>query len=52
MQIERLGPERCDALLLMRDGELLASDTPAGLLRRTGADDIEHAFLALVGERS
>ena len=38
--------ERCDALLLMRDGELLASDTPAGLLRRTGADDVEHAFLA------
>ena len=44
--------ERCDSLLLMRDGELLASDTPAGLLRRTGADDVEQAFLALVGERS
>jgi ABC-2 type transport system ATP-binding protein len=40
---------RCDRLLLMRDGELIADDTPAGLLQRTGAVDVEHAFLALAG---
>ena len=39
---------RCDRLLLMRDGQLIADDTPPGLLERTGADDIEHAFLKLV----
>jgi ABC-2 type transport system ATP-binding protein len=40
--------ERCDRLLLMRDGLLLADDTPAALLERTGTDDIEKAFLMLV----
>ena len=40
--------ERCDRLLLMRAGRLLADDTPAGLLSRTGARDVEQAFLALV----
>jgi ABC-2 type transport system ATP-binding protein len=40
--------ERCDRLLLMRDGELLADDTPAGLLAQTGTADIEAAFLRLV----
>ncbi|ANH37276.1 putative ABC transporter ATP-binding protein YbhF [Nocardioides dokdonensis FR1436] len=41
--------ERCDRLLLMREGRLLADDTPAGLLASTGADTVEDAFLALVG---
>ena len=40
--------ERCDRLLLMRDGGLLADDTPAALLERTGTRDIEAAFLSLV----
>jgi ABC-2 type transport system ATP-binding protein len=40
--------ERCDRLLLMREGEILADDSPAGLRERTGADDIEQAFLSLV----
>jgi ABC-2 type transport system ATP-binding protein len=40
--------ERCDRLLLMRDGQLLADDTPAVLLATTGTDQIESAFLALV----
>ncbi len=40
--------ERCDRLLLMREGSLLAADTPAALLARTGAPDMESAFLALV----
>src|SRR6478609_11634896 len=39
---------RCDRLLLMRDGLLIADDTPDGLLRRTGAASIEGAFLAIV----
>jgi ABC-2 type transport system ATP-binding protein len=40
--------ERCDRLLLMRDGRLIADDAPGGLLTRTGAHDVESAFLALV----
>ncbi|NEN07213.1 ABC transporter ATP-binding protein [Diaminobutyricibacter tongyongensis] len=39
---------RCDRLLLMRDGEILADETPAGLLAATGALDTESAFLALI----
>ena len=42
---------RCDRLLLMRDGEIIASGTPDELLARTGAQDMEGAFLALVAER-
>lgn len=44
--------ERCDRLVLMREGAVLAEDTPAGVLARTGASDIEGAFLALVGSDS
>ncbi len=40
--------ERCDRLLLMRSGRILADDTPAGLLERTGQQSVEHAFLSLV----
>ncbi|MFI6445422.1 ABC transporter ATP-binding protein [Kitasatospora sp. NPDC050543] len=43
---------RCDRLLLMRDGRLLADDTPAELLRRTGAADVDTAFLTLVAGRT
>ena len=39
---------RCDRLLLMRDGGILADDTPNGLLERTGASDTEGAFLYLI----
>jgi len=39
---------RCDRLLLLREGRLLADDTPDGLLARTGARDAERAFLALI----
>ena len=39
---------RCDRLVLMREGALLADGTLAELLERTGADDVERAFLALV----
>jgi ABC-2 type transport system ATP-binding protein len=43
--------ERCDSLLLMRDGDLLATETPDGLRSRTGQQDLEDAFLALIKER-
>jgi ABC-2 type transport system ATP-binding protein len=39
---------RCERLLLMREGLLLADDTPQALRERTGSPDIEGAFLALV----
>jgi len=39
---------RCDRLLLLRDGLLLADETPDGLLAKTGATDAEGAFLALI----
>ena len=38
---------RCDRLLLMREGRLVADDSPDGLLRSTGAADVEGAFLTL-----
>lgn len=41
---------RCDRLLLMRDGEIIADDSPEGLLRRTGASGTEDAFLKLIAE--
>ena len=41
---------RCRHLLLMRDGAIIADDTPEALLERTGAHEIEEAFLALVNE--
>jgi ABC-2 type transport system ATP-binding protein len=42
---------RCDRLLLMREGRLIADDTPEGLLASTSTQDIEHAFLTLVRQR-
>ncbi len=41
---------RCDRLLLMRDGHLLADDTPAALQRAMDSEDIEEAFLRLVDQ--
>ncbi|WP_168628097.1 MULTISPECIES: ABC transporter ATP-binding protein [unclassified Cryobacterium] len=47
---------RCDRLLLMRDGEILADTTPRQLLADTGTSDAEEAFLVLIerhpGERT
>jgi ABC-2 type transport system ATP-binding protein len=40
--------DRCDRILLMRDGGILATGTPAELRDETGADDLDGAFLALV----
>jgi ABC-2 type transport system ATP-binding protein len=43
---------RCQRLLLMREGRLLADETPQALLEQTGAEDVEAAFLALVDRDS
>ncbi|MFJ5549372.1 ABC transporter ATP-binding protein [Streptomyces sp. NPDC093225] len=40
--------ERCHSLLLMREGRILAQDTPDALRARTGADTVEEGFLTLV----
>ena len=43
--------DRCDRLLLLRDGEVLADETPASLRARTRCDGLVDAFLALVEAR-
>jgi ABC-2 type transport system ATP-binding protein len=42
---------RCDRVLLMRDGELIADATPDELRSMTGTQDLEQAFL-VIAERS
>ena len=39
---------RCDRLLLIRDGELIADDTPAAVRASTNTEDLEAAFLQLI----
>jgi ABC-2 type transport system ATP-binding protein len=39
---------RCGRLLLMREGEILADDTPDALRAQTGTDDLGEAFLRLI----
>jgi ABC-2 type transport system ATP-binding protein len=39
---------RCDRLLLIRDGRLVADDTPAAIRAATGTNDLESAFLHLI----
>jgi ABC-2 type transport system ATP-binding protein len=39
---------RCDELLLVREGRILAAAPPAEIRRRTGVQDLEEAFLQLV----
>lgn len=43
---------RCQDLLLIRDGRLLAYDTPDGLRAKTGTKTVEDSFIKLVGEKS
>ena len=38
---------RCDTLMFMREGRFLAEAAPAEILKRTGASDLESAFLTL-----
>jgi ABC-2 type transport system ATP-binding protein len=42
---------RCDRLLLMREGEIIADDTPDALRADTGTGDLEEAFLLLISRR-
>ena len=39
---------RCDRLLLIRDGQLIADDAPTAVLASTGSVDLEAAFLYLI----
>jgi ABC-2 type transport system ATP-binding protein len=40
--------DRCDSLVLLRDGRILAAGSPEALRLRTGAADLDAAFLALI----
>jgi ABC-2 type transport system ATP-binding protein len=40
--------DRCDRLLLLRAGQLLADEAPAALRSQTGCDSLDQAFLTLV----
>ena len=42
---------RCDRILLLRDGALLADATPAELRQSAGTEDLDEAFIRLA-ERS
>jgi ABC-2 type transport system ATP-binding protein len=42
----------CDGLILMRDGRIVAVDTPEALRRRTSEQDLGRAFLKLIEERT
>ena len=40
--------DRCDSLLLIREGRLLAQSTPGELRAKTGAQELDDAFLRLI----
>lgn len=42
--------ERCDELVLIRDGQLLAQGSPKQLCEQTGTHSVEQSFLQLIGE--
>jgi ABC-2 type transport system ATP-binding protein len=42
---------RCDRLILIRDGLIIADDTPSAVQTQTGTNDLEAAFLKLVRQR-
>lgn len=42
--------ERCDRISFMHAGEVLVSDTPAGLIERRGVDTLEQAFILYLEE--
>ncbi|MFS8497416.1 MAG: ABC transporter ATP-binding protein [Micromonosporaceae bacterium] len=43
--------ERCQRLLLIRDGEIIADGTPPEIKSAAGADDLDTAFLHLIRQR-
>jgi ABC-2 type transport system ATP-binding protein len=42
--------ERCEEIILMREGRIVASAPPGSLLEQTRTDDLEEAFIALAEE--
>lgn len=42
--------DRCDDLVLLREGRVLVAGTPEGLKRATGTADLDAAFLSLIDE--
>ena len=45
--IVRNEARRCHQLVLMRQGEIIATGSPGELLERTHSEDLEEAFVAL-----
>lgn len=45
-EVERL----CDRVVLLDSGRVVATDTPAGLVARTGTQNLDDAFVALTGK--
>jgi ABC-type multidrug transport system ATPase subunit len=44
--------DRCDDLVLLREGKVLISGTPEGLRQATGSADLDTAFLSLIDEKA
>lgn len=44
--------KRCDSLLLIREGQLIATGSPGEVLVESGAEDLDEAFLRLVRART
>jgi ABC-2 type transport system ATP-binding protein len=44
--------DRCDELVLLREGRVLATGSPAAIRERTNAHDLENAFLRLIEEEA
>ncbi|MDQ3734125.1 MAG: ABC transporter ATP-binding protein [Actinomycetota bacterium] len=43
---------RCDRILLLRDGQLIADDSPEALRRAAGTEDLDQMFLTLIRQRA
>jgi ABC-type Na+ transport system ATPase subunit NatA len=41
---------RCEDLVLIREGEIIAHSSPKDLLQKTNTGSVEQAFLKLVGD--
>lgn len=42
---------RCDRILLLREGELIADDSPDALRHATGTEDLDQMFLTLIRQK-
>jgi len=43
---------RCDRILLLREGDLIADDSPDALRRSAGTEDLDQMFLTLIQQRA